>query len=257
MAEWKAFLDLQLDPLDRTAVVEVGSTAHGTAEAGHADFDIGVVWIEQPHQVFALSQPKQKRMYRTAAEGERSGPGDIDANVYTLRAWLQLAAKGNPSILQMLWCPVLEADERWTALQGISDAFIGRHLLGPYRGYMKSQVERLVGRKGGGHGRRGSGGREELVEKYGYDTKFAMHAARLGIQCQELLETGRLNLPITGPSGEWLRDVRHGKVEFDAWFETVIAIDAKLGSTDWDVPPGPNVARIEEASISLHAMGRN
>ena len=88
-----------------------------------------------------------------------------------------------------------------------------------YRGYMQSQARRLLGVAGGGHGKRGSGGREELINEFGYDTKYAMHCARLGFQCLELLSTGKLELPIQGEPAEWLRSVRYGNVEFDEWWE--------------------------------------
>ena len=38
--------------------------------------------------------------------------------------------------------------------------------------------------------------RPELVAVHGYDTKYAMHALRLGLQGIELLTTGRITLPV-------------------------------------------------------------
>lgn len=76
------------------------------------------------------------------------------------------------------------------------------------RGYMQSQTQRLLGLRGGGHGKRGGGQREELVAKHGFDTEYAMHCSRLGFQCIELLTTGRLSLPIQGEPADWLRAVR-------------------------------------------------
>jgi hypothetical protein len=38
--------------------------------------------------------------------------------------------------------------------------------------------------------------RPELVAVHGYDTKYAMHALRLGLQGIELLSTGRITLPV-------------------------------------------------------------
>ena len=38
--------------------------------------------------------------------------------------------------------------------------------------------------------------RPELVAVHGYDTKYAMHALRLGLQGVELLTTGRITLPV-------------------------------------------------------------
>lgn len=98
---------------------------------------------------------------------------------------------------------------------------------------------RLLGARGGGHGRRG-GGRQELIEAHGYDTKYAMHCARLGFQCIELLSTGGLTLPIQGEPADWLRAVRHGTVDFDDWWNRSLELDAQLESmqSDDSVPTG-------------------
>lgn len=49
----------------------------------------------------------------------------------------------------------------------------------PLLGYMQSPAQRLLGARGS------IGGRAELIEAHDYDTKYAMHCARLGFQCQE------------------------------------------------------------------------
>ena len=36
---------------------------------------------------------------RTQPEGVRSGPGDLDLIVYSLRKWMRLALTGNPTVL--------------------------------------------------------------------------------------------------------------------------------------------------------------
>jgi uncharacterized protein len=64
--------------------------------------------------------------------------------------------------------------------------------------------------------------RPELVAVHGYDTKYAMHALRLGIQGVELLHTGRITLPVPEPSRTYLRSVRNGEVPLT---EVLAAID--------------------------------
>jgi len=54
--------------------------------------------------------------------------------------------------------------------------------------------------------------RPELVARHGYDTKFAMHALRLGVQGVELLTTGPITLPVPEPSLRYLRSIRRGEV---------------------------------------------
>ena len=167
---------------------------------------------------------------------------------------IPLAASGNPSILMVLWAPVVQTTPLGDELRALAPAFIGRHVIPRYRGYMESQGMRMLGLKGNGHGRRGGGGREELIDEYGYDTKYAMHAARLGYQCLELLTTGKLDLPIQGDPAVWLRAVRYGEVDFDEWWHRCLELDAALESleTDEDLPPGPDVERVEAWSADAH-----
>lgn len=173
-------------------------------------------------------------MHRTQPEGVRSGPGDTDRTLHSLRRFIRLAASGNASILMSLWAPVLYVTEEGQALRALGEAFVGRHVIARYRGYMQAQIMRLLGLRGGGHGRRGGGGREELIDQHGYDTKYAMHAARLGFQGVELLTTRRLELPVAGEPAEWLRAVRRGEVPFEEWHRRCLALDAELERMEAD-----------------------
>jgi hypothetical protein len=60
------------------------------------------------------------------------------------------------------------------------------------------------------------------VAVHGYDTKYAMHALRLGVQGVELLSTGRITVPVPEPSRAYLRSIRRGEVPLD---EVIAAID--------------------------------
>ncbi len=129
-----------------------------------------------------------------------------------------------------------------------------RHVVPRYRGYMQSQARQLLGAAGGGHSKRGSGGREELINEFGYDTKHAMHCARLGFQCLELLSTGKLELPIQGEPADWLRSVRYGRVEFDEWWERSLELDAQLEviGDDESIRPNAGRAKIDKWCINAH-----
>jgi hypothetical protein len=251
-------VDVDIPPLPANTIllVEVGSTAHGTGIPGGEDYDQMGVVVEGPEQVLGLDERGFRTvMQRTQPEGSRSGPGDIDRTLHSLRRFVRLAASGNPSILMALWAPVDFATDEGHALQALGPAFVGRHVVPRYRGYMQAQAQRLLGtRGGGGGGKRGGGQRVELVEAYGYDTKYAMHCARLGFQCIELLETGRLALPILGEPAAWLSAVRRGGVPFPSWWERVLELDIQLASLadDERVRPGPDAAAIDTWSIDTH-----
>lgn len=223
-------------------LVEVGSTAHGTGLPGGEDQDETAIVVENPSQVLGLGPGPENHMQRTQPEGHRSGPGDTDRQVYSLRKFLAMAAAGNPSILLTMWAPVIETSDLGRDLVGLRDAFVGRHVLPRYQGYMQSQVMRMQGLKGSGHGRPGGGKRDELVAAHGYDTKFAMHAARLGYQGCELITSGGLELPVGGAAADWLRAVRRGEVPYDEWLTRVGELDVALTALAEDAryPAGPD-----------------
>jgi uncharacterized protein len=61
----------------------------------------------------------------------------------------------------------------------------------------------------------------EKTSVHGYDTKFAMHALRLGVQGVELLTTGRITLPVPEPDRIYLRRVRRGEVGLEEVIDRV------------------------------------
>lgn len=232
-------------------LAEVGSTAHGTGLPGHEDHDECGVLVEAPEQILGLGAGFRTRQYRTAPEGKPSQPWDSDRTLYSLRHFLRLAVVGNPSILMTFYAPALPfaGDDRHLALgdelRRLGPAFIGRHIVPRYRGYMLSQVDKLE---------RNTGQRQELVDAHGYDTKFAMHAARLGFQCIELLTTRRLELPIGREVGDWLRAVRRGEISKGEWRGKVRELDATMLTLagDTTLPAAPDRATIEEFAIRAH-----
>ena len=209
-----------------------------------------VVWVEPPEDVFALRDGEHRgHSIRIQPDGVPSGPGDTDWMVYSLRRFLSLATAGNPSILLVLWAPVIHGTPAGVQVRALAPAFVGRHLVARYRGYMSAQVERLKGVGGGRHGRLRA---DETGA--GFDTKLAMHAARLGYQGIELLTQRGLTLPIAGAAGEWLRDVRRGEVPLDARERRIAELDEALVelTNDASIQAGPDRDAIVEWSIAAH-----
>jgi hypothetical protein len=245
-------------PENTILLVEVGSTAHGTGLPGHEDHDELGILLEHPTEVFGLSEGYHSRMQRTQPEGVRSGPGDTDRTLYSLRKYLYLAASGNPSILMSLYAPVIFGLSLGYQLRGLAPAFVGRHVIPKYRGYMKQQGERMLGIRGkSGHGKRGGGQRTELIAEHGYDTKFAMHCARLGFQGIELVTTGKLELPVAGSTGEWLRACRRGEIPFQEWWDTCLLLDSQLEALQSNeaYPAKADTQRIVNFSVEAHTLG--
>jgi uncharacterized protein len=186
----------------------VGSTSHGTAFEGQDDRDEMGVFVEPPEYVCGLA-PCDHYVYRDQPDGVRSQPGDLDLTMYSLRKFCRLAAQGNPSVILLLWLPSYICETRIGAeLVAMRDAFISKESGKRFLGYLVAQKMRLTGE------RARTVSRPELVAKYGYDTKFAMHALRLGFEGIELMIHRRLTLPVAEPNLTTLRAVRSGRINF-------------------------------------------
>lgn len=193
----------------------VGSTAHGTAISGQDDRDEMGVFIEPPEYVCGLRECDHY-ISRTQPEGVRSGPGDLDLTMYSLRKFCRLAAQGNPSVLLLLWLPgYITKTGLGNDLVRIRDAFVSREAGQRFLGYLVLQKMKLKGEKA--H----TVNRPELVEKYGYDTKFAMHVLRLGLQGLEYMTEGKITMPMREPDLSFCRSVREGKWTFGQALEHI------------------------------------
>lgn len=72
--------------------------------------------------------------------------------------------------------------------------FVSKLAAQRFLGYLQGQKAAMTGEVGA------HTNRPELVAVHGYDTKYAMHALRLGYQGVEMLTTGRITLPVPEPT---------------------------------------------------------
>lgn len=228
----------------------VGSTAHGLhTDDGVDDRDEMGVCIEPLASMIGTSEFEQF-IYRTAAEreGRHDAPskaGDLDLTIYSLRKWTRLALHGNPTVLLLLFLPSELCTVRLGLagqLQELAPNFASREAGQRFLGYLTAQKQRLLGERGGMDVRR-----PQLIEKYGYDTKYAMHMVRLGIQGVEFLTTGRLTLPMPEPERQWIRDIRVGKVTQQEVMSRAGELEREL--KDLIDAPGPLPAKADAETV--------
>ena len=190
----------------------VGSTAHGVAVESMDDRDEMGICLEPPEYVVGLKRFEQW-VWRTKPEGVRSGPGDLDLTIYSARKWSGLAMRGNPTVLLPLFADESECQVLTESGQAIRDhkaSFLSKRTTRAFLGYLTQQKERLLGDRGSKRVNR-----PELIGRFGYDTKYAMHALRLGFQGIEVSTDAHLSLPMLPKHREYLLEVRHGRVELD------------------------------------------
>ncbi len=215
--------------------VQVGSGVHGTSISGQDDRDEMGICLEPAAYVTGLATvqrglgaegriPFEQYQRHTAWDrpggtANRSGAGDLDVVIYTARKWARLALAGNPTVLLALFVPdgdvVLRTDAGAELVEN-AHRFVSRLAGARFLGYLRAQRAAMTS------GRGTHTNRPEIVARHGYDTKFAMHALRLGVQGAELLSAGRITLPVPEPQLSELRAVRRGEVGFA---QAVAAID--------------------------------
>ncbi|WP_141996332.1 nucleotidyltransferase domain-containing protein [Amycolatopsis cihanbeyliensis] len=201
----------------------VGSGVHGIAIEGTDDHDEMGVFVEPAERVVGMRTPVEHYVFRTQPEGARSGPGDTDLVVYSLRKYLRLAMKGNPTMLLPLYAPaeaLVLVRSLGEELRALAPALLSRRAVHRFLGYLDSQCGRLLDR--GQPGRMPN--RPELVARYGYDVKYASHALRLAYQGLEVARDARLTLPM--PERERNRVLRVKRGEVAALEDVVREIDA-------------------------------
>jgi hypothetical protein len=245
------------------------------------------VFVETQASTIGL-KTRDHYVTRTAEDGERSQAGDTDLTIYSLRKWARLALSGNPSVILLLFAPPdkvvknshlgseLRANARWFGSKRAGHAFLG---------YMEQQRQRMVGQRGrAGRVRvlgdceacdgRGtwlipsptSNGITQTVACFEtcqkcqgsgkrVDWKYAMHMLRLGYQGVEFLTTGKLELPIPGERGDWLREVRQGHEDFETVIKVAEDLERQVKQLldgDSPLPDQPNTDRAEHWIINAH-----
>lgn len=198
----------------------VGSTSLGTYITEYGDRDEMGVGIETPDCLLGLDHFEQY-VFRTQPEGVPSNPGDLDLVIYSLRKYCKLAALGNPSIINLLYLQeYIICTDLGDNLLKLRDAFISREAGARFLGYLRGQKAKLNGE------RSPCVSRPKLVEAFGYDTKFAGHALRLGIQGIEYLTEGKLTLPMK--EAPLIRDIRKGVYSLPSVLNMINNVEQKL-----------------------------
>lgn len=236
---------------ERTTILRcvVGSTLYGLSVSQHDDRDEMGVCVEPFEHFFGLRPTFEQSTFRTKPEGVRSGPGDLDCVIYSLAKWCRLALGGNPTVLTLLFVPpqfTLIETPTGAALRSLRSAFVGDTIFQPYLGYMRQQRHRMTNKVK-------MPSRPELVEAYGFDTKYACHLLRLGHQGIELATTGTLTLPMEDGVRQHILDVRRGKVSESDVLAEAEELEARLVALCDSKPlPPPNRERVEQFVIETY-----
>jgi predicted nucleotidyltransferase len=204
-------------PLNTASLIHLfvgGSELHGAKVSGYDDLDIYGCYIEPPERILGVLS-LEHFVWSSGSATEKNTADDVDVTTYSLHRWGELIRKGNPAILHYLFAAnALSPSDTWVRFIGSHrENLLSQRAAQQYIGFAASQRMRLTGERGmGRHGQS-----PDLIERYGFDVKFAMHYVRLLGECRELLREHRVTLP--RPEKEMLIDIRSGKYTQEQVFE--------------------------------------
>lgn len=234
---------------ERTTILRVlvGSQSYGLSTES-SDRDEKGVCVEDFEAAFPLNGAFEQYEFRTATErtgiqDAKSEPGDLDLTIYSLRKFLRLATYGNPSVVELLFLKnFIQIEFLGKSLQALYPYIVSRQAGRRYLGYMEAQKQRLLGERG-----QKRTNRPELEEKFGYDTKYASHVVRLGFQGVELLETGKLEMPMPTESRQITLDVKRGLKSFNEVLQITGDLEQKIKDliVDGPLPEQPDYKFVE------------
>lgn len=224
---------------------EYGSVAQGTANE-NSDHDYMGVVLEPEEYVIGLEKYETKRV-SDVPTGQKSLPGGTDTTYHSLRKFVSLCAQGNPTVGSVLHLPKYELlTEIGESLIASRDLFWSARAGHAYLGYLQSQIKSLLDP---------SRQRAELVEQFGYDTKFGYHAYRLGIQGVTYMRDKTPMLPLTGRNLSFAKEIRAGQVELESLLSVLDSVAGQLTEYLQDsttIPDQPDYEAINVWLIEAH-----
>lgn len=242
-------------------LTETGSTAYGT-NVGTGDLDVLGVFVEPLDHIFSLRKPAGSWCWTSGDLKERGTPTDVDITLHSLRKFMKLASAGNPAILHMLFSKriylagtgassILSSPptDAGSQLQAHKKFFISKQAGPRYAAYMTSQMRRLKGEIG-----QKNVNRTDLESEFGYDTKYAMHVARLGLEGTELMDTGQISVPMREEDRELCLTIRRGEVPYETLIPMLEGIRDRLelAIEKSKLPEYPKFQVLTDLSIKLH-----
>lgn len=167
-----------------------------------------------------------------------------DLVIYSLEKFMRLAMAGNPDVTPLLFNRnPAKITPAGAELQALIPKMIHVGWAKRFLGYMESQRQKLMGERG-----QKRVTRQDLIDKYTYDCKYAYHLLRLGMQGVELMTDGTITIPFTGSNQSYLMDVRNGKVSLNDVLQLAGDLERKLkdlmSGSRW--PDEPETAYLEE-----------
>lgn len=176
----------------------MGSVAYGcssdTSDMDVYGFVMPPVDIIYPHKqdvIFGFGD--QGRRFDQWMEHHVNDPGaqkEYDFTIYSIVKYFQLCMDNNPNMVDSLFVPrrcILYSDDVGEFIREHRHVFLHKGCWHKFKGYAYSQLHKMEGKNA-------TGKRLELVQRFGFDVKFAYHVVRLMCEVEQILAEQDLSL---------------------------------------------------------------
>jgi len=220
---------------------------YGT-ETDDSDKDYLGVFIPDKDYVLGTKRVEQVEIRTNPTDsGHRNTKTDVDTVLYSLPKFIHLLTNNNPNILEVLFAPqknIIYCDRFGQMLLDNANLFVSKKLKYTFLGYAISQKKKLLFKNF-------EGGRKEVVEKNGYETKFASHIIRLLSEGIELLLSSRVNFPLE--IADQIRSIKQGKQDLNyvlTYADRLEQLVEQVFSKS-TIPNTPDIEAINKLQISM------
>lgn len=191
----------------------MGSVAYGVSE-DTSDIDLYGFCFPRKEVVFPHlageiqgfgGQKKRFEQYQQHHIEDKGARKSYDITIYNIVKFFSLCMENNPNMVDCLYTPhacVLHITRIGQLVRENRDIFLHKGSWHKFKGYAYSQLHKI------GLKNPNSGKRRDLIDKYGYDVKFAYHVVRLLDEVEQILEVGTIDLQ---RNREQLKAVRRGE----------------------------------------------
>lgn len=240
-----------------------GGLAYATS-TDSSDYDMYGICIPDkqtlfPHlsgEIYGFGKQKQRfeqyQQHHIHDKDALGGRGrDYDISIYNIVKFFNLLMDNNPSCIDVLFTPqecILHQTEIGQLIRDNRNIFLHKGLWHRFKGYSYSMLHKMKSKTP----EEGSK-RKELVEKYGFDTKFAMNVVRILNEAEQLLATGELDLRL---NCEQHKAIKRGEVPMEKIIEYFSLKEKQLEELyhKSSLPYGPDESKIKQLLIKCLEM---
>lgn len=149
---------------------------------------------------------------------------EYDFAIFSIVRFFELCRGNNPNVIDALFTPencVLHCTQIGRLVRDNRKLFLSKLCWKKFRGYAASQIKKM-------NDKNPIGGRVEIIEKHGFDVKFAYHVIRLFDEAEQIMLEGDIDLQRAKDvmkairRGDWTQDqVQQWAIEKDKALEVV------------------------------------